>query len=112
MTDTPTHDLVLNFNSKSRYDVHGAVQGIHKVDIALAQKHIFQESPSTQKDITKEVFDKLTKINDITEKSATSAYLGSLYMLKTAEMQGLKTQLNGLVTSRDNDEIINDLIGG
>ena len=122
MTDTPLHSLTLGFNSKPRDDVQGAVQGAHKVNSELASKHIIQESPSTQANIQQAVFDKLTtsniitKIahyrNTITEKAATSSYLGSLYVLKTAEMQGLIKQLNGLVTSRDNDKIISDLIGG
>ena len=96
MTDTPLHSLALGFNSKPRYDVQGAVQGAHKVNSELASKHIIQESPSTQADMQQAVFDKLTTINNITEKAATSSYLGSLYILKSCPLGKLVSQASYL----------------
>lgn len=112
MKDSPLHSLSLNFNSKPRFDVQGALQGTHKINLVLAKNHIIQESPSTQIDITEVVFNKLTFANDITEQAATYSLLNGLKLQKAAELQGLKEKLNQIVASKNNDEIVNDVIGG
>ena len=93
-------------------NIHKCSQVVHSVDVRLARQHHIQESPSTQNDITEAVFNKLTTINKITENVLINSYLNSLKLKKTAELQSLKAQLNELVTSKNNDEIVNDLIGG
>lgn len=87
-------------------------QVVHSVNVRMERQHYIQESPSTQRDITEPVFNKLTNVNELIEKKDLAKYLRSLEIQKMSELQNLKTRLNELVTSKNNNEIVNDLIGG
>lgn len=112
MKDTALHDLSLEMNRRPRFDVQGALQGVHRINLELARNHIIQESPSSQHNITETVFCKFTTVYEIIEKSATNASLNRFKLQKAAELQGFKDELKRRVASKDNDEIVNDVIGG
>lgn len=94
-------------NNFSKY-----LQVVGSVNMRLGREHVIQESLSTQNNITEPIFNKLNTVEKITEKADTKAYLKGLELQKIAELQGLKVKLNELVTSKDNDSIVNDVIGG
>lgn len=112
MTDTPLHELYNNYNSKKRQDVKGALHGTVSVNTRLAEKHFITEATASRSDITEDVFEKLTKIEEIMGKSSVKSYLQKAYMEKLAELQELKTTFKQKTRAQKEDEIINDIIGG
>lgn len=112
MTDTPLHELYNNYNSKKRQDVKGALHGTVSVNARLAEKHFITEAPALRSDITEDIFEKMTKIEEIMGKSSVNNYLNKAYMEKLAQLQELKTTFKEKTRAQKEDEIINDIIGG
>lgn len=112
MTDTPLHELYNNYNSKKRQDVKGALHGTVSVNTRLAEKHFITEAQTTRSDITVDIFEKMTKIEEIMGKSSVNSYLQKAYMDKLATLQELKATFKEKTRAQKEDEIINDIIGG
>lgn len=112
MTDTPLHELYNNYNSKKRQDVKGALHGTVSVNKRLAEQHVITESDTTRSDITENVFEKLTRIEEILGKRDLSKYLKQNYINKMTELQQLKTSFKEATKTNSEEEIVNDIIGG
>ena len=110
MTDTPLHELYNNYNSKKRNEVKSALHSTVDINTKLAENHYITEAPSLRSDITEEVFNKLTKIEEIMEKCSVNQYLQKAYMEKLAELQTLKTEFKEKARANQDKEIIDDMI--
>ena len=112
MTDTPLHELSNNYNSKARNKVKEALHGTVSVNKRLSEQHVITEPETTRAEIDKEIFEKMSKIQDILSKSAQSNYLKQLYVAKTSELHLLKQNLKESVNAVQEEDIVNDIIGG
>lgn len=111
-TNRPLNACSTVVNSRKKNEVSDVVQALSNIYNYLEKKHIIQEQPSSQNDITQSVFEKLTRITQIQEKAGVAKELNINYVKYQATLQSLKAQLNEAVTSKANDDIVNDVLGG
>lgn len=110
MSDTSLHALYNIYNSKPRSDVQGAVRDTARVNKELAEKHFIMEPDSSRKDVTREIFDKMTNIEIVKGKSELKNYLGDIYVQKSSLLNQVKSTLKETIKSNNNEEFINDMI--
>lgn len=110
--DTVLHKIYNIVNSQPRKNVTGVANGLAGVMKSLSQNHIIKESETTRTNVDSEVFEKMSKVEDIISKSSIAVSLDQYYVSQRAEVQNVRNAIKSITSSEKTDEIVNDIIGG
>lgn len=100
-------------NGGPRGNVSRVVQMFAEINNKMSEIHAIQESQSLRDNVTRAIFERLSKIEEIQGKSQESVYLSRVWVRRKSEVQSLKQTLQEEKTRRgqENDDV-KDLIGG
>ncbi len=99
MKDTVLHKIFNVVNSQPRKNINVVVRGIGNINTELAVKSIIQEDENEKNSIDNLVFERMTKIESILEKSELNVLLRKYCMLKKAELQSVKDEIKNAIQS-------------